>query len=318
LVEAPFVEGQLIRQGSVMARLDDSIIQAALQQARMQQMQSEAALVAAEQAERDARPIFERNQKQAAVGAISAQMFDEARSAYNAAASESIVRRRAVEVARASVQQAMKALDDTVVRAPFTGVLTARAAQIGEIVSPVSAGGGFTRTGIGTLVDMQSLEVEVDVGERYIGQIHVGQESSVTLNAYPEWQIPANVTAIIPTADRAKATVKVRVGFKQIDPKILPEMGARVAFQMADGSPGKAAASGNAGTVSILKSSVEQSSGKQFVYVLQDGKVSKKAVSVEFETPDGELLVGGIAPGTRVVSDNLSGLRDGMRVDVRN
>ena len=133
-------------------------------------------------------------------------------------------------MARAGLGLAQRAQEDTIVRAPFAGVVTVKAAQPGEIVSPISAGGGFTRTGIGTIVDMASLEVEVDVSENFINRVRPGQRATIRLNAYPDWEIPAEVIAVIPTADRAKATVKVRVGFKQRDARVLPEMGARVAF----------------------------------------------------------------------------------------
>ena len=161
---------------------------------------------------------------------ISAQDFDNARAAFNAAESDYAVKQKAAEVARAGLGLAQRAQEDTIVRAPFAGVVTVKAAQPGEIVSPISAGGGFTRTGIGTIVDMASLEVEVDVNENFINRVRPGQRATIRLNAYPDWEIPAEVIAVIPTADRAKATVKVRVGFKQRDARVLPEMGARVAF----------------------------------------------------------------------------------------
>ena len=122
-------------------------------------------------------------------------------------------------------------MDDTIIRAPFAGVVTTKDAQPGEIISPMSAGGGFTRTGICTVVDMSSLEIEVDVNESYINRVQSGQPAEATLDAYADWKIPCKVIAIIPTADRQKATVKVRVGFDALDPRILPEMGVKVAFQ---------------------------------------------------------------------------------------
>src|SRR5690606_5868373 len=144
------------------------------------------------------------------------------------------------EVAEANLAIAERNLEDTIVRAPFAGVVTVKAAQEGEMVSPISAGGGFTRTGIGTIVDMDSLEVEVDVSESFINRVRPGQEAVVRLNAYPDWEIAARVIAIVPTADRAKATVKVRVGLETKDPRILPQMGVRVAF-LDDGEPGSGA-----------------------------------------------------------------------------
>ena len=122
-------------------------------------------------------------------------------------------------------------MDDMIIRAPFDGVVTTKDAQPGEMISPVSAGGGFTRTGIGTIVDMNSLEIEIDVNESYINRVEPGQPVEATLDAYPDWKIPCKVIAIIPTADRQKSTVKVRVGFDKLDPRILPEMGVKVAFR---------------------------------------------------------------------------------------
>jgi len=161
---------------------------------------------------------------------ISAQDFDADHANYNAVRSDLNVKQQMVEVARAGVQVAQRNEDDMTVRAPFDGVITVKVAQKGEIVSPMSAGGGFARTGIGTIVDMDSLEVEVDVSENFINRVHPNQAATVRLNAYPDWSIPASVIAIVPTADRSKATVMVRVGFKVKDPRILPEMGARVSF----------------------------------------------------------------------------------------
>jgi HlyD family secretion protein len=174
--------------------------------------------------------MFERNRAQFAAAFVSAQAFDDAKASYDAARANLDVATRALGVAEASLAVAQRNLDDTVVRAPFGGIVTVKAAQEGEMVSPVSAGGGFTRTGIGTIVDMDSLEVEVDVSESFISRVETGQPVSITLNAYPDRRMPGRVIAIIPTADRAKATVKVRVGFEQPDGGVLPEMGARVAF----------------------------------------------------------------------------------------
>jgi multidrug resistance efflux pump len=135
-----------------------------------------------------------------------------------------------VAVADATLAIAQRNLDDTVVRAPFAGIVTVKAAQPGEMVSPVSAGGGFTRTGIGTIVDMGSLEVDVDVSESFINRITAGQPVTVRLNAYPDWSIAGRVITVVPTADRAKATVKVRIALDVSDARILPDMGARVSF----------------------------------------------------------------------------------------
>jgi multidrug resistance efflux pump len=164
-------------------------------------------------------------------GLASDDVFDASRAVYNAATARFSVAGHAAAVARANAAVAQQNQEDTVVRAPFSGVVTVKAAQPGDMVSPVSAGGGFTRTGICTIVDMQSLALDVDISEKFISRIRAGQPATVTLNAYPDWNIPAKVLAVIPTADRAKATVRVRIGLETNDPRILPEMGARVSVK---------------------------------------------------------------------------------------
>jgi len=227
-------EGRRVEAGEVIARLDDANARAQVAQAAAQVEQQRAMLTAAHVAFANAGPNFERNRAQFAAAFISAQVFDEAKASYDAAQANLHVATRALGVAEASLAVMQRNLDDTVVRAPFAGIVTVKAAQEGEMVSPVSAGGGFTRTGIGTIVDMDSLEVEVDVSESFISRVETDQPVVITLNAYPDRRIPGRVAAIIPTADRAKATVKVRVGFAERDAGVLPEMGARVAFLRAE------------------------------------------------------------------------------------
>jgi RND family efflux transporter MFP subunit len=223
-------EGQRVETGQVVARLDDTNARAQLLQAQALLEQQRAALAAATVAQQDAEPGYERHREQFRRGFISAQELDAVKTAYDSASTSVAVAARGVEVAAANVTLAQRALDDTVVRAPFAGIVTVKAAQEGEMVSPMSAGGGFTRTGIGTIVDMDSIEVEVDVSENFINRVQPGGRAAITLNAYPEDRAGGHVIAIIPTADRAKATVKVRVGFDSRDARVLPEMGARVSF----------------------------------------------------------------------------------------
>jgi RND family efflux transporter MFP subunit len=223
-------EGQRVEAGEIMARLDDANARALAAQAAAQVEQQRANLAAVRVAFDNAGPTFDRHRLQFAAQFISAQTFDDAKAGYDAARANLEVAERALAVAQANLTVAQRNLDDTVVRAPFAGIVTVKAAQEGEMVSPVSAGGGFTRTGIGTLVDMDSLEVEVDVSENFISRVAAHQPVAITLNAYPDRRLSGRVVAIIPTADRAKATVKVRVGFDERDPDVLPEMGARVAF----------------------------------------------------------------------------------------
>jgi RND family efflux transporter MFP subunit len=219
-------EGQAVKRGELLATLDDSNARAALAQSRAQAGQLEAALAAAKLAADDARPSFMRNSAQLAEGLISRETFDASKASYDAAQTAVLVAERTLSVAKATVQINQRYEDDTVIKAPFDGVVTMKSAQPGEIVSPQFLGGG----GIAKIVDMDSLEVDVDVSENFINRVYSKQPAVITLNAYPNWQIPAGVIAVIPTADRAKATVKVRIGFKVKDPRIVPEMGARVSF----------------------------------------------------------------------------------------
>jgi RND family efflux transporter MFP subunit len=230
VAEVLIEEGQRVEQGQVIARLDSSGTTAALAEAAARLAQAEADLDAARIAVEDAHPIFRRNEQQYARALISGQAFDAARAAYNATRADLEVKARAVDVARAGLLVAERNHDDTVIRAPFTGVVTVKAAQPGEIVSPLSASSGFARTGIGTIVDMESMEVEVDVNESFIALVHPGQDARVRLNAYADLEIAAETVAVVPAVDRSKATVRVRVRFKQMDPRILPDMGVKVTF----------------------------------------------------------------------------------------
>jgi multidrug efflux pump subunit AcrA (membrane-fusion protein) len=201
------------------------------------------------------------------------------------------------------------------VRAPFTGVVIAKAAQVGEIVSPFSAGGGFTRTGIGTIVDMDSLEIEVDVNESYINRVVANQTIEAVLDAYPDWKIPGHVIAIIPTADRSKATVKVRVAMDPKDARIVPDMGARVSFLEEAPKAGAAAPPPPPG-VFVPSGAIAQRDGKSVVFAI-DGETARQK-NVAPGQSMGELrLVEGIAAGTRVVRAPTDALHDGSRVTVK-
>jgi RND family efflux transporter MFP subunit len=310
-------EGQRVERGEIIARLDDTNARASVAQARAELEQSRANLRATEVAFVNAIPVFERNEQQFARAVISAQALDTAKASYDAARTALDVAARAVDVAEARLALAERNLDDTVVRAPFAGIVTVKAAQEGEMVSPMSAGGGFTRTGIGTIVDMASLEVEVDVSENFINRVAPQQGATVTLNAYPDWAIPARVIAIIPTADRAKATVKVRVGFDVEDARILPEMGARVAFLGAAGRDGSASAAASAQQpVLVPKESVQADGETGVVFVIADGGVERRTVRLGAESAAGQIVLAGVAAGTRLALGDLELLADGSKVRV--
>jgi RND family efflux transporter MFP subunit len=198
-------------------------------------------------------------------------------------------------------------MDDMVIRAPFDGVITTKDAQPGEMISPVSAGGGYTRTGIGTIVDMKSLEVEIEVNESYINRVEPSQPVEATLDAYADWKIPCKVIAIIPTADREKSTVKVRVGFDQLDPRILPDMSVKVAFRDNGGAPASR-------TVLVPKNSVLNRDGHDVVFIVRNGHAERRAVTVSDTQNDNSALSAGVAAGEKVVVEAPSDLQDGMAV----
>jgi RND family efflux transporter MFP subunit len=315
VVKIMLEEGQRVEAGQIIALLDDSNWRAALSQSKAQLEQAEANVASAQTAFDDAKPIFDRAEKQKAAAVISAQSFDESHAQFNVAHNNLLVAERGVEAARAGVEVAQRSLEDTVIRAPFAGIVTEKAAQPGEMVSPISAGGGFTRTGIGTIVDMESLEVEVDVSENFINRVRPQQPVTIKLNAYPDWDIPGSVIAMIPTADRAKATVKVRIAIGQKDPRIIPEMGARVAF-LSDNEQKASDAKSPVSGVIIPADAVSTSGTASIVFVVHGSAVERRAVRLGAKISSGQIVNAGLEPGNIVALGDLSKLSDGARVRI--
>ena len=241
VVELRVDEGNVVEAGQILAQLDSSIAETDLALAQSRALASQAAVGAIAADLRDAQRIFDRTQT------LSQKNFASEADLTKAEARVGVVRAQLnqsqaqLETARLDARRAAKVLEQHRIRAPFAGVVIERSAQPGEMISPMSAGGSFTRTGICTIVDMDSIEVEVDVNEAFIGRVHAGGPVTAVLDAYPDWTIPASVIAIVPTANRDKATVKVRIGFSIKDPRILPDMGIKVTFLDPDG-PGASAA----------------------------------------------------------------------------
>ena len=318
VVQVSIEEGKRVARGDIIARLDDTNARAALDQARAARAQAEANLTAAQVAFDNAGPTFKRNEQQLEKAVISQQTFDTAKAAYDAARTGLDVAKRAVEVARSAVSYAERNLDDTIVRAPFAGIVTVKAAQEGEMVSPISAGGGYTRTGVGTIVDMESLEIEVDVSENFINRVHAGQRASAKLNAYPDWDIPAHVIAIIPTADRAKATVKVRIGLEVSDPRVLPEMGVRVAFLETASESTPAQTSSGSRALVVPVAAVQTNGDVGVVYVVNDGAVERRSVKLGTRVAGNQVVLSGLTSGARIAVGDLSQLVDGAKVRIAN
>jgi RND family efflux transporter MFP subunit len=308
-------EGVHVKEGDVVAKLDDRNATAALLQAKAGVTQAESTLLQAKAAAADIAPIYARDRKLAAAGVISSTALDQSKANFDAKQTDVAVAQGNLAVRRAALEIAQRDLDDTTVRAPFTGVVTTKNAQPGEIVSPLSAGGGFTRSGICTLVDMDSLEVEVDVSENFISRVHADEPATLKLNAYPDWSIPAYVIAVVPTADRSKATVKVRVGFKSRDPRILPEMGARVSFL----SGAQNAGNGSTGAVTLPPDAVQTSgagTATGVVYVLHEDTLERREVKLGARNSDAQTVLAGLSAGERVAVGDFTKLSDGAHVKV--
>jgi RND family efflux transporter MFP subunit len=308
-------EGHPVKAGQVVAHLDDTQARAAFALAEAQLAAAKKGMAEDEAKLAQAELDLKRRQALLKDQVVGQAEVDDAQSLVNSTTARIEYSRQQITVAERQVEMQKTNLDDTVIRAPFAGMVISKDAQPGEMISPVSAGGGFTRTGIGTIVDMASLEIEVDVSEAYINRVKDGQKVEATLDAYPDWQIPAHVITTIPSADRQKATVKVRIGFEKLDPRILPDMGVKVAFLADAPAPGQAPP---APRVTVPKTAVRSADGKSIVFVLNDDRVERRAVSVGLENGDQVELVSGVRAGERVVVDAPPTLKDGDRVRVQS
>ena len=311
VTEVLIEEGMKVTNNEVVARLDDSNVKASLKVAEAQLESARAALEETRAQLKDANQEYQRTTDLAKQNIASQSDLDQAESNAKSLGAHLARQQLDVTVAERQVTAWQQQMDDMTIRAPFDGVITTKDAQPGEMISPVSAGGGYTRTGIGTIVDMGSLEIEIDVNESYINRVVPGQPVEATLDAYPEWKIPCKVTAIIPTADREKSTVKVRVGFDQLDPRILPEMSVKVAFRDAGGAAAIR-------TVTIPKTAVLSRDGRDVVFIVQSGHVERRAVTVTDTQGDDSVLSAGVSAGEKVVVNAPADLQDGTAVQEKN
>jgi RND family efflux transporter MFP subunit len=308
-------EGMRVRQGQVLAKLDDSDAHVRLVSARADRDAAFAAIqdlqVNLTNAERELR----RTDQLQRSGVQTQQALDQARTTVDSLKARIDLTKEQVRAADARIEVAQQDVDNATIRAPFEGLIVSKDAQVGEMVSPVSAGGGFTRTGIATLVDMNSLEIEVDVNESYIARVKPDQKVIAKLDAYPDWEIATRVRTVIPTADRQKATVKVRISFDKLDSRILPDMGVKVAFLGDDPAAGKS----NATPVKavIPKDSVRSDAGKSVVLVVRDSKVERRAVSLGAERGSDVEVLAGISPGETIVLRGPETLREGQAVEIK-
>ena len=315
VIEVNVDEGMAVRQGQVLARLDDATARAALALANSQVLAARSALRETSVRLAEARRTLDRSTQLLNQGLLPQADFDQSQAEVDSIEARLNAAREQVNVAESQATVQRTDLDNTIIRAPFSGVAISKDAQPGEMVSPVSAGGGFTRTGICTIVDMQSLEIEVDVNESYINRVKPSQKVTAVLDAYPDWEIPAHVITTVPTADRQKATVLVRIGFETLgDSRILPDMGVKVTFLREANDATTPAAQ----AVSLIpKGAVRTENDKSYVFVIREETVERRAIQTGGADGDRLEVMAGLNAGDRVVVSPPPELAEGVPITIR-
>jgi RND family efflux transporter MFP subunit len=309
VVEVLVEEGMKVEENQILARIDSSNIEKGLAEAQAQLDSAKMALEETKPSLENALRDEQRYDQLAAGNFASKSDLDRYTTAAQLLQARLDHQQADVDVAQKTVDVWKQQLDDTIIRAPFAGVVISKDAQPGEMISPISAGGGYTRTGICTIVDMNSLEIDVDVNESYIQRVEPGQPVVATLDAYPDWQIPAKVIAIVPTADRQKATVRVRVAFDKLDPRILPDMSVKVAFQNTAAETAPASHD-----IYIPKDAVHEAGGKELVWLFDNGHAESRAVTLGAEKGGDVAVTAGLAAGEKIILDESGPLADGAPV----
>jgi len=316
-----FDEGTRVKEGQLLATLDDADAKRALDSAKADRDAAHAAIADYEVQLRNSQILLRRAEQLQQAGVQTQEALDNATTAVDSLKAKIVLARQQVAASEARIGVAQQAVDNCTIRAPFAGIVVSKDAQVGEMVSPISAGGGFTRTGIATIVDMHSNEIEVDVNESYIAKVTAGQEVTATLDAHPDKPFPAKVRTIIPTADRQKATVKVRITIPNLEKYdfILPDMGVKVAFleheKPAPKDKGKD--KGPEAVAFIPKSAVRSEAGSSFVFLFHDGKVERRAVKLGTERGTDVAVLAGVSPGDSLVVKGPESLHDGDKVEIR-
>ncbi len=308
-----FTEGMRVHKGFVLATLDDSDAQTALASAIADRNATQASILDLQVQLKNAQIELHRAQELRGAGIQTQEALDNATMAVNSLRAKIEYTQKQVLAGEARVKEAQQAVDNCIIRAPFDGIIVSKDAQVGEMVSPISAGGGFTRTGIATIVDMASNEIEVDVNENYIARVRPGQEVTAVLDAYPDWKIPCRVRTIIPTADRQKATVEVRIAFDNLDPRILPDMGVKVTFLGEEDKLAKKAPP----RVMVPQSAVRDDGGQKIVFLVNGDHVERHAVKVGTGSGAQTQILAGLAPGDTVVVGGPTDLKDGEAVAIK-
>lgn len=310
ITEISIEEGMEVVAGQVLARLDSSNLDRSLQLAEAQSAAASKAVLEVEAQLAEARLRQGRTRQLVEQGVAGQADLDQVDGEVATLEARIERQREDIEVTDRQADVIRQQIEDTVVRAPFDGVITAKNAQPGEMMSPIAGGAGFTRTGIGTIVDMASREIEVDVNEAYINRVSPGQPVDAVLDSYDDWTIPARVIAIIPTADRDRATVRVRIGFEELDPRILPDMGVRVSFRSAEAEPSDAPEG-----LLVASAAIFRDTGRDLVLLVRDGRVQRRAVRLGDRQGDEVYVLSGLVQGDRVVVEGPEGLADGDTVE---
>ena len=313
-----FDEGNRAKEGQLLATLDDSDARRTLEAAVADRDSSKAAIRDYEVQLRYAEIQLHRSQELKAANVQSQDQLDNAVTAADSLRAKIALAKQQVTAAETRINEAQQAVDNCTIRAPFSGIIVSKDAQVGEMVSPISAGGGFTRTGIATIVDMNSNEVEVDVNEAYIARVEPGPRVTSILDANPDRQLPSHVRTVIPTADRQKATVKVRISFDKLDPRILPDMGVKVAFygEEENKKSAKKKDEGPKPLALVPKSAVREEGGKSFVFLLRNGKVERRGVTLGSERGSDVEVMAGVNANDSLVARGPQNLQDGETVRI--
>src|SRR6266481_1887506 len=318
-----FDEGTRVAEGQLLATLDDSDVKRSLDSAKADRNSAQAGIADFEVQLKNAQIELRRAEELLRAGVQTQQAVDSATMAADSLKAKIELARQQVAAAESRIGVAQQAVDNCIIRAPFAGIVVSKDAQVGEMVSPNSAGGGFTRTGIATIVDMHSNEFEVDVNESYIARVENGQLVTATLDAYPDKPIPSKVRTVIPTADRQKATVKVRITILNLEKYdfILPDMGVKVAFleneKPAAKDKNKDKEKGPQAVAFIPKSAVRSDSNASFVFLVRDGKVERRAVNLGMDRGTDVAVLAGVSPGDALVVKGPESLHDGEKVEIR-
>jgi HlyD family secretion protein len=309
-----FDEGTQVKEGQLLATLDDSDAQKALSSAKADRDSSQAAIADLQVQLKNAQIELHRADQLQKAGVQTQEQLDTANMTADSLKAKIELAKAQVAASQSRIAEAQQAVDNCTIKAPFAGIVVSKDAQVGEMVSPISAGGGFTRTGIATIVDMNSNEIEVDVNESYIARVQDGQPVTAILDAYPDWEIPSKVRTIIPTADRQKATVKVRISFLKLDPRILPDMGIKVTFL---GAAQKEEPGAKPGGPLIPQNAVRDDSGKKIVFLVKDDHLERRAITLGGTHGSDAEVIAGLAVGDTVVVNGSPDLHDGQAVAIK-